>query len=123
MNKQKINKYRAWDRKEKEMIKDALLIGNIGLGEGSVVIDERVQRGNELDWMKYINLDDKNGNPIFKGDVLFDKINGQKYIIQWQETEARFIAKVVNAYGIRHIPDVKIMEIIGNKFENPELIK
>ena len=47
------------------MIFDALLIKNIGLGEGSVLVNEETQKGNELIWQQYSGKKDIKRQKIF----------------------------------------------------------
>lgn len=141
----KINKYRAWDRKEKRMIYEALEIKNIGLGDGSVIVDERAQLGNELDWMQFINLKDYNGKEIFEGDIVRicreddydldgeDKLNefaddGWKIVeVKFNEDMAGYTFDGDGLFGDEYqyaiVTEQYVTEVIGNIWENPELLK
>jgi uncharacterized phage protein (TIGR01671 family) len=82
---------------------------------------------DEVELMQYTGLKDKNGKEIYEGDVL--KGHYWNY-----GKERRFIGKVV--YGMHGFKLVgvkqylgmaqdfnSLYEIIGNSYENPELIK
>ena len=128
MNENKI-KFRAWDIKNKCMINNALIIGNIGLGEGSVVVDSRVQNGQELYWMQDTGLDDLNSKDIHVGDILKARM-GNRYIIgkmlfNYQTAQFTMVS-IIETKGKDnsdlHIVSKAIPEIIGNIYENPELL-
>ena len=112
-------KFRAWDKEDKEIIYEALEIRNIGLGDGSVLIDERTQKGNELIWMQYTGLKDKNDKEIYEGDVLKFKNGCMGIVIYEAPSWGVDWGGVKNFLGIFYDKT----EIIGNIYENPELIK
>jgi uncharacterized phage protein (TIGR01671 family) len=63
--------------------------------------------------MQYTGLKDKNGVEIYEGDLYTMPSHGRKvhvYEVTWHRSG--FI-----------IPDVKYVEVIGNIYENPELLK
>ena len=115
-------KFRIWETLNKKMTPwDKLQNAQISIlnRPESIVKDEFVV-------MQYTGLTDKNGKEIYEGDILKDEINGEIHKIVWDESEARFEAVIIGGVFSdmkRHIPDVKIMEIKGNIYENPELIK
>jgi uncharacterized phage protein (TIGR01671 family) len=135
-------KFRAWDRIEKKMIKDALLIGNIGLGDGSVVANEEAQKGNELDWMQFTGLKDKAGTEIYEGDIvriLYTDWPSCTGCHESPQDHMKAIAKTkvviwsVNGFYVSHKVDGYaesmepgrhgFIEVIGNIYENPDLLK
>lgn len=78
---------------------------------------------------QYTGLKDKNGRKIFEGDI----ISGERYhdfgqggeyvpekcVIKWDEKRAAF-EPVYWWEGYNH--DLKYYEVIGNIFDNPELV-
>ena len=116
-------KFRAWDKLEREMICEALEIKNIGLGEGSVLIDKGTQRGNELTWLQYTGLKDKNGKEIYEGDI-----DSKGRVVEYKiDMSGYYLMKNWGGFHLCHSQNVlngciKHVEIIGNIYENPELL-
>lgn len=106
-------KFRAWDKPNNRMM------ANLSNEDFFKVADNS---GN-LIVMQYTGINDKQDDYIYEGDVLRDTF-GQHVLIVWNNTDARFEAIYTNTgySGSRHIIDIKHMEIIGNRYQNPELI-
>lgn len=76
-------------------------------------------------------LRDKNGKLIYEGDIVHksgSKFNGEKIIseIEWCETSAHFVYSDYIGIGGSHefrTGTAGKMEVLGNIYENPELIK
>jgi uncharacterized phage protein (TIGR01671 family) len=67
--------------------------------------------------MQYTGLKDRNGVKIFEGDVVSD--GGHRGVIKWNEEFSKFICKSRSANIGLYLQQ---MEVIGNTFENPNLI-
>jgi len=122
-------KFRAWDGKEihyGQPIKNKLglwLLTNMNphycSEYGYIEVDAPIP---VKILMQYTGLKDKNGKEIYEGDVV--KEGEFKYIIQWGA--AGFM---IRGIGVRHSEYITSFdflneyEIIGNIYENPELIK
>ena len=122
-------KFRAWDREKREM-----------RGEGSFIIYNEPNNGLrsgytreviggwvELVLMQYTELKDKNGQEIYEGDIVNVKERDSKTyrvgLIKWGESypERGIRSYVGKDYiGIRFPVQI---EVIGNIYENPELLK
>jgi hypothetical protein len=99
-------KFRAWDKlNENIFIPDLLEINN-----GALPNDP----GSPLIYMQYTGLKDKNGKEIYEGDIINDMGNAVRYEVVWEGSCWRYLNQVVR--------DNQFSEIIGNIYENPELI-
>lgn len=68
-------------------------------------------------------LKDKNGKLIYEGDICkykFEEIDEQKAIIYFNKELCSFLAKPLNDFQYTRINNC---EVIGNIYENPELLK
>ena len=122
-------KFRVWD------IELHMWINNIGMGK-----DNTLCKGTEKRFavMQYIGLKDKNGNEIYEGDIL---CNDEYQTWEWRGVVkfshgvfgAEWLSNVksksmVGSWGQKHNLrklDDDIVErqiIIGNIYENPELL-
>lgn len=113
-----IPKYRAWD-KPRECIKQVLSI-DISAKKIYCNGDFRSLSETEFVLMQYTGLKDKNKVEIYEGDVI--KAGDELiYYVYYDEDYASFRLRRRNA---KYALDVYLKcEIIGNIYENPELLK
>jgi len=90
-------------------------IDNRGTIESQLVIPETVGQ--------YTDLKDKNGKEIYEGDIL-ECVLGWKYVVEWDGTAGRFIGYTLeNERKIVYVDRDPASEIIGNIYDNPELLQ
>ena len=121
-------RFRAWLKKKQEMdneidhiswLEDELYC--IGDGITYMVSAE------DLVLMQSTGLVDKNGKEIFEGDILDYK--GRKALVRWHGSYASFIYRFVDELQNRNTEWKPLYlaymkcEIIGNIYENPELLE
>lgn len=126
-------KFRAWDKKIKRMA-DVLLIdwlnGLVDLAEGAI---EREL--DEVELMQYTGLKDKNGAKVFAGDMLrvieVSEHEYLEYVSPVEYIESGFLVTepidtqvpLACFYNLDKTYPLFEIEVIGNIFENPELLE
>jgi uncharacterized phage protein (TIGR01671 family) len=122
-------KFRAWDGGTKHMTKGKPLKESCEIArdqpdwywDDSVVI------------IQYTGLKDKNGKEIYEGDVLRDRISGVVWVVKFGlNKKAGYIGWYVENEEIERTSTIagdygadqnSYVEVIGNIYENPELLK
>lgn len=110
-------KFRAWYKDEKIMIED-ILLGEDHFKATSPIDDEvytcDLEHADAI--MQYTGLTDKNGKEIWEGDV----VKASSYTGEVVYVPCSFYIR--DKLGLWVISS-QVMEVIGNIFENPELLK
>ena len=130
-----IAKYRAWDSANKEMFKDTFAITE----NGQVVVVEQESVASSPDYvfvyhlviMQSTGLKDKNGKEIFEGDIVqfedcyevSDFLYINTGIIEW--CQGGFHVTNRDSVLMEDLLDGDSLDviIIGNIYENPELLE
>lgn len=125
-------RFRAWLKKDKEMIMVDDMVWNSGnfeyIGDGITY----QYLPHEIELMQSTGLTDINGKEIFEGDIL--KVTDEHSwleVVSFSEEKAMFISKEIKRKtDIPESPlydlfntDIFKIEIIGNIYENPELLE
>ena len=109
-------KFRAWDKINKIMIYDLELI-----------YENYIDNFRGFKWMQFIGLKDKNRKEIYSGDIL--NWDNKCTILIKEKDELGFYYEVLTqkdknvvSFDIRFYRSEESAEIIGNIYENPELL-
>ncbi|MFA5298150.1 MAG: YopX family protein [Lutibacter sp.] len=117
-------KFRAWDK-----AKDKWIDGAYGfhiLGEnmliGGLFHDYSIPDLNNIIVMQYTGLNDKNGKEIYEGDKLNNPNDASAFeIIEWNVLNGCWQLGE-NGFPIGKYRLSDFWEVIGNIYENPELL-
>ena len=117
----KTNKFRVWDKNKKEIRK----VTGINWYDEYLWVDETPMSGDKLPiestpLMQFTGFTDKNGKEIYDGDIVtvrFSDGSGYDNPVEVSFENGSFWA------GMGYLNDVKIIEVVGNIFQNPELLK
>lgn len=101
-------KFRAWDYRKKQML-------DFDLDDAHKVIPY-----TDSPIMQYTGLKDKNGKEIYEGDILHLEFY-LDWIVKWHE--AGFHIHILNNPETYYSLVPSNREVIGNIYENPELLK
>ena len=124
-------KFRAWNKTWEEM-GEVRRIRFYDNGSVSTVLAKcngqaKNLTKDEVILMQSTGLRDKNGKEIFEGDIL--DYDGRKVIVKWHSSYASFIYRFVDELHKRNAEWNPLylayyhFEVVGNKFENPELLE
>lgn len=106
-------KFRAWDKKNNEMLLN-------------ILFENEVYFYSTYEYMQYTGLMDKNGKEIYEGDIVKHKVFGIRQITWGSDYDCLkgnlgFMYNKTLAF--LHENDSCEVEVIGNIFENPELLQ
>lgn len=126
-------KFRAWDKGAEKMVNEVSFpyikgyMGDEGCVDCTAHFFETTSK--KFEWMQFTGLKDKNGKEIYEGDIVEEKKNwlesgsgeDEKRILQIKFANGGFIVSE-NGRG-QDLRDHLNCEIIGNIYENSELLK
>lgn len=108
----RIIKFRAWDKDDSKMY----LVDKLTTLEWITWIQKAEGKGN-YELMQFTGLKDKNGKEIYEGDIIqipdYAKPETFMVVVEWRDT---------GCYNVNS-DALHLIEIIGNVWEHPELIK
>ena len=117
-------KFKAWNKEARRWSKTFRLGSTIlnytdddGLGVMKSLTNEIV--------VQYIGLEDKFGVSIYEDYIVKSGMTGATYLIYFDEETSSYMKKCLNTDG-KSRPvnqDNSSIRVIGNKYENPELLK
>lgn len=120
--------FRTWCKRTGKFIDNCVLFGSDGVAIDEDLLDWSFDWEPDIELMQYTGLSDKNGKNIYEGDLLKNK-SGRIAVVIWHDLAAQFDCEVVviasgdNCDGFKNIHWGRYIEVIGNIYENPELIK
>lgn len=121
-------RFRAWDKKQKQMLEPLSLfdIWSDGLhaetdaywGTDESLYNDRIET---LEFMQYTGLTDKNGKPIYEGDIV-QHADAPELKATITYIDMGFTLTRIGKKAPIFIPKHKL-EVVGNIHESPELLQ
>lgn len=125
-------KFRAFDLDEKKM----KTVNSVDFtNELITVYDkeslEHVLSFEDVELMQYTNFNDKNNTEIYDGDIIkfkypIDRRIIEKYFVIYSNEQASYVltkGEETDRVPLYHLNSSNYMEVIGNIYENKELLK
>lgn len=75
----------------------------------------------EYDLMQFTGMSDKNGKDIYEGDIV--KHNNGIQVVEWHNGSLSFQMNLHHSVLDQELGDYSKVEVVGNIYENPDLIK
>lgn len=124
-----IPRYRAWDKIHKTMYEvDDIMSVDFGKSEISVktLFFERTNyyKFDDIILMQSTGMTDKNGKEIFEGDILDSEDGFLAGVVELRQNLGMFVSTLIkNNNFVRLCNALDSTQIIGNVWENPELLE
>lgn len=123
-----IPRFRAWDSAKKEIFKDTFAITESGqvvvVEQDDVVCPPDYVFVDHLVIMQSTGLKDKNGKEIFEGDILTSQNYPVKGVVEFRTDLGSWVHYLKGYNYFEYLGNVAgSKEIIGNIYENPELLE
>ena len=110
-------KFRIWNPEEKKMVESGATPMML---HSFFEYSARFNTQYEMPYQQFTGLTDKNGKEIYDGDIVEVKYSdgsGYDNPVEVSFENGSFWA------GMGYLNDIKIIEVVGNIFQNPELLK
>lgn len=114
-------KFRMWDNEQKCFYTDGFSIDMDGY-RWHDDNDNSHDFGDRFSLQQYTGLKDKNGKEIYEGDITYHSAHEVQSIITWHDTHICFAGFDKGTPYYYQVIDEKSLEVIGNIYENPELL-
>lgn len=129
-------KFRVWDKQQHKFHTDknwgisldgANIIGFSSHDSWSDDRGYKIALTENLVVLQYTGVNDKNNKEVYDGDILRNELNGNICFVRWatdMEYAGWSLARPGEPIGNLFINKIyQNLEVIGNIFENPELLK
>lgn len=103
-------KFRAWNKASKDMAYDVAVMGAVTTEQGNEVL------------MQYTGLKDRNDKDIYEGDIISGEYCGGEVQLGWSWRTYEGGSTYGWVVGTEKWPLHDECEVIGNIYENPELL-
>ena len=107
-------KFRVWNKSEKRMLNNPTI--HLRTDRDFYVYGDFKPLEEQIgtyELMQFTGLKDKNGKEIYEGDIV-TSYNKNRCVVEWLDGAGGFLFEQC---------DAEINEVIGNIYENPELLK
>ena len=122
---QRTIKFRAWDKRNKKMLYDGIILAMSDCSRHSTYYGYKGRIPDLIDLMQFTGLHDRNGKEIWEGDRLKYLPTGVVYEVEWDATDVRFSVCAQNDDFLMALGDCDLAdaEVIGHIYESPEYTK